>query len=246
MCSNELRKVRIKMPNHITNRLTITGDASRVLEVKEFVKVEKDEENQEAYGTGTIDFNKIVRMPKDLSIQIHSGIEMAAKNALKEGFDDNPLLASLERHNRNNCKSPLTFNDEEWELFIKTLNNKRKYGSYYWYDWCIENWRTKWNAYSQPDSRNTDNVIFFQTAWSCPKDLINKLTCIFPDVEFEIAWADEDLGHNIGIMKIKNGSVIEQYIPEGGSIEAKKLFFEITQDTLEEHNMNENYEYIDK
>ena len=69
---------------------------------------------------------------------------------------------------------------------------------------------------------------------------------MFPDMELEIAWADEDLGHNLGIVKIKDGIVLKKNIPESGSLIAKKLFFEITQDALEQHGMNENYEYIDE
>jgi hypothetical protein len=227
------------MPNHVTNRLTIVGTPEQIINVKDFIK-------NDELGVGTIDFSKIIKMPEEINIQFHSGVEMAAKHALKEPYDENPLLAGLERHNRENCKSPLTLTDEEWDLFIKALNNKRKYGAYYWYDWNRENWGTKWNAYSQPDKRNTENSIYFQTAWNCPKELMAKLSLIFLEVEFEIAWADEDLGHNLGIMVIKNGITLSETIPEGGSLEAKKLFFEITKDTLEEHNMNENYEYINE
>ncbi|WP_157833841.1 hypothetical protein [Ruminiclostridium josui] len=69
---------------------------------------------------------------------------------------------------------------------------------------------------------------------------------MFPDVKFEIAWADEDLGHNIGITIFQDGEILENIIPKGGSVEAKKLYFEITNESLAEHGMNENYEYIDE
>lgn len=226
------------MPNHVTNRLTIIGPQEQIKQIKEEIKVDE-------IGVGTIDFNKIIKQPEEIDIQLHSGIEMAAKYALKEPYDDNPLLASLEKHSRENCKSPLTFSDEEWDLFIKALNNRRKYGALNWYNWNIENWGTKWNAYNQPDNRNTDNIIFFQTAWNCPNKVIERLSKMFPDVEFEIAWADENIGYNIGIIKLKNGVVIQKRIPEGGSKEAKALFFEISKDTPEQHGMNENFEYVE-
>ncbi len=72
---------------------------------------------------------------------------------------------------------------------------------------------------------------------------MRKLSWIFPNIEIEIAWADEDLGYKVGKINFKDGEILEKYIPEGGSIEVKKLFFEITQETLEENGMNENYEY---
>jgi len=232
------------MPNHVTNRLIIIGTEEQIAAVKEFIKIEKTEENQEVFGLGTIDFNKILPMPKDLHVDAHSGILTAAEYATKEPLDSNPLMSILQRTSREKVESPLKLNDEDWELFIKVLNNRRKYGAFTWYEWANEHWGTKWNAYEQPDKRNTENSIFFQTAWACPHDLMKKLSEVFPDVEFEVAWADEDLGHNLGIIKINNGELIEQNTPEGGSLEAKKLFFEITQDTLEQHDMSENYEYI--
>lgn len=176
------------MPNHITNRLTIFGTAKQVERVLDFIKVERSDENQEVFGLGTIDFNKITPMP------------------------------------------PWVFTGEGG----------------YWYTWCVSNWGTKWNAYGQPDNRNAKNTIYFLTAWACPVDLIKKLSWIFPEIEVEIAWADEDLAYNLGTITFKNGEIVTQNIPEGGSLEAKKLFFAITQNTPEECGMNENYEYIDE
>ena len=121
---------------------------------------------------------------------------------------------------------------------------REKYGAENcWYQWSRLNWGTKWNAYSQPDPRNTENTIYFTTAWNSPVDLMKKLSWIFPDVEIEIAWADEDLGYNVGKIKFKDGEIVEEYIPVGGSLEARRLYFEITQETFEENGMNENYEY---
>lgn len=188
----------IKLPNNITNRLTIIGSPEQISQVLDFIKIEKESDNK-VFGPGTIDFNKITPCPKWV-------------------FSKNLGKKDEEKYGPENC----------------------------WYKWNITNWGTKWNAYGQPDRRNNPNAIYFQTAWVCQQDLIKKLSWIFPDVEFEIAWADEDLGHNVGIVKFKDGIVIEEYIPDGGSLEAKRLFFEITQDTLEEHDMNENYEYIDE
>ena len=115
-----------------------------------------------------------------------------------------------------------------------------------WYGWSIINCGTKWNAYGQPDDRSSENILFFQTAWDSPTDLIRKLSWIFPNMEFEIAWADENVGYNTGILRYRDGETIFLYIPIEGSIEAKKLFFNITQESLEDYNMDENYRYIDE
>jgi hypothetical protein len=113
-----------------------------------------------------------------------------------------------------------------------------------WLKWSRKNWGTKWNAYCIPDDRSKGNVLYFTTAWNSPVDLIGKLSLIFKNNSFEIHYADENLGYNVGYFKFKDGKVIEQNIPESGSLEAKMMYFNITQETLEENDMNENYEYI--
>ena len=47
------------MPNHITNRIEIKGDADRIGSIMEKIK------NDEA-GIGTIDFEKIIPMPDNI------------------------------------------------------------------------------------------------------------------------------------------------------------------------------------
>lgn len=49
---------------------------------------------------------------------------------------------------------------------------KKIYGKNNWYDWSIENWGTKWNAYSFSRDGNT---IGFQTAWSAPHPILAEL-----------------------------------------------------------------------
>src|SRR3954453_1446083 len=53
------------MPNRVDNRLEIIGDIERVQEVAEAIKGEPDEDGKPS----KIDFNKIIEMPKELSIK---------------------------------------------------------------------------------------------------------------------------------------------------------------------------------
>ena len=73
------------------------------------------------------------------------------------------------------------------------------YGSNNWYDWSVANWGTKWNA--QYSSLNNKNTLWFDTAWSCPIPVLDKLAeiCCINDVRFEGEWADEDCGCNVGV-----------------------------------------------
>ena len=92
-----------------------------------------------------------------------------------------------------------------------------------WYDWRCKNWGTKWNAY---ETTSYDNVIEFETAWCGVPDLMQKLAMIFPHVEFEYMYADEDYGHNAGIFTMKDTQYCEHYI-ENHSKEAYDLAFEL-------------------
>jgi hypothetical protein len=53
------------------------------------------------------------------------------------------------------------------------------------YDWCINNWGTKWNAYNARFEDEGDRLIFnFNTAWAPPEPIIRKLIEMFPGLSF--------------------------------------------------------------
>ena len=59
-----------------------------------------------------------------------------------------------------------------------------------WYDWCIENWGTKWNAYSQevcPDNGDGRAFIKFDTAWNVPYPIIAAFANKF-NIPFELRY----------------------------------------------------------
>ena len=97
-----------------------------------------------------------------------------------------------------------------------------KYGYPTWYEWSTATWGTKWNAYHQDFEE--PNILWFDTAWNGVPLLIQKLSEIFPDVEFHYAYADEDLGFNTGRGTARNGE-INMTIPEGRSNEAFEIMF---------------------
>ncbi len=74
------------------------------------------------------------------------------------------------------------------------------YGSANWYDWSISHWKTKWDAYNS-SFNESDNTLWFDTAWSCPIPVLEKLAkiCCQNGIEFEGEWADEDCGCNVGV-----------------------------------------------
>lgn len=230
-----------KMPNHIQCRLKFIGTEKNISELREHIKGE--------YGDKTpmqIDFNKIKPMPQCLGLQIHSGIEHMVKRSLLMPSHSNQLIAMLESSNTLKAPSPLTLSDEEWEMYIQCLRNVRETGHISWYGWRVENWGTKWNAYQQNDKRNTDDTIFFQTAWSAPVDLIEQLHTMFSNVGIEFTYADEDSGCNVGRVYFSDGIKTKEDTPDNQSIEAWEIYFELHPERRADyHLVDGQYEYID-
>jgi len=88
----------------------------------------------------------------------------------------------------------------------------KKYGYANWYDWNIHNWGTKWNAYQT--SVEEGNTFVFQTAWSHPLRIVEQLSSAFPTVKFEVKYADEDIGSNLGDYIMQDGNILVDNTPQ--------------------------------
>jgi hypothetical protein len=129
------------------------------------------------------------------------------------------------------------------------LKEKELYGKNTWYDWRIEHWGTKWNSRNcecYPYEGGTE--IIFDTAWSCPEPVIRHLSEMYPDARSRHAWADEDIGQNVGEALYSNGETVEWDIPIDGSKEAYEMAADILGCKLSEHGLFYdgkigNYEY---
>lgn len=254
------------MPNHIQNRLQVIGYNSEVQKVLNHIRGKNSDG-----GEIQIDFNKIKPMPKSLNIVHHSGVEMWVKICTgqidfaslfrptgasgSEMFKGEKLDALLNRMSAQTAMEHLTgerkgnvkdFSESDFDTFVQALKNVRDFGFMSWYDWSIENWGTEWNAYSQNDSRNTADTIYFQTAWSSPIELIRQLSAMFPMVKIAFTYADEDSGSNAGKILFESGEATQSNQPENQSIEAFDIYFELHPDSRDDYKLVEGrYEYID-
>lgn len=255
------------MPNHIQNRLTVTGNKKEISELFNSIKSKK-EDGEEIQ----IDFNKIVPMPEGMDVSPHSGIETwveictgqldfnsiftnlpdSPSNLFKNGdysilsrrMAANTAMEHLTGKRQGNVKD---FSDEDFDMFIQCLKNYRKHGFHSWYNWSIKNWSTKWNAYGQNDKRNSDNSIYFETAWSSPIELIQKLSSRFPELTLQLDYADEDSGSNTGIITFKNGEAINVTQPESQSREGYEIYFDLHPGSKENYKLvNDKYEYVEE
>ena len=66
-----------------------------------------------------------------------------------------------------------------------------------WYDWRLRNWDTKWDAYDveilDEDEENLE--IGFNTAWSPPEAICNKIREDYPDVS--VSWFYDEPGAEV-------------------------------------------------
>ena len=199
------------MPNHITNRLTIIGTEEQIAQVREAIRGEEEDR--------LIDFNKIAPIPTELQ-----GTVSPMRIITQAEYDE---------QKRRIANNELSDMEKQWGLsrgLTQALANeyKEKFGHCDWYGWQTSNWGTKWNAYSQHE--NDENCIEFDTAWSNPYSILVKLSQMFPEVTFEVEYADEDFGYNVGRYTLVNGEQTESNIPDGGSQEAIEMAMDIKGD----------------
>ena len=72
-------------------------------------------------------------------------------------------------------------------VFYETYNFPDGKNDDRWYHWCIDNWGTKWDA-GEVDIEMSDYdslEITFNTAWSPPEGVVEKLREKYPELSFQ-------------------------------------------------------------
>lgn len=141
---------------------------------------------------GEFDFEKVLPMPEILK-HTRSGFRKF------DGVEHCVWYSGLDG------ERPFT-QDEQTELI-------EKYGYLDWYEWSIANWGTKWNTgRTVCDS----GAVEFETAWSFPEGVFNKMLELMPVEAKNFVWeyADENIGYNLGSISVNDGVPVEQEISE--------------------------------
>lgn len=222
------------MPNNITNVLRFHGEEDAVKELFTNLSTKT--------GDDAIifpDFNKIVEMPKSLDVESGSDGAMGLfiLTGKKDSFPVNGLeiLSGFQKLDKERQEEVLS-------IGRKYAENLENYGHTTWYDWSIQNWGTKWNAYNCRKISQTE--FSFQTAWSNVTMLINIISKKYPSIKIEYTYADEDTGYNVGYFVFLGGEIQERNTPDGGSKEAYDLCFSIDEDSKEYYELIDgNWEY---
>lgn len=220
------------MPNHVTNLITFGSDSASLAA---FQKMAQDMK-MDGEPLGSFDFNTLIPMPPSLDIeagtQTERGLklyqEFAQERAAITKSELSPAreeaaLAELDRvWQPRRMQDPMT-----WNLGKQAHDNLQKYGHATWYEWCIQNWGTKWNSYQSRPVQNGDDTMAFLTAWGSVPEIMKKLSEKYPEQTITYRWADEDIGYNVGELVLKGGGIVGEHIPAAGSREAYEMAADI-------------------
>lgn len=164
------------MPNWTENELTITGpDVQRVLNA---IRSETSDDED----ARVLDFNHIIPYPqeyRDLDLRNHEYQEKFF--AIQR--DDPERQAKLEA-------LAAEYGVEPGSPWLKDGFNSGGY------EWCCDHWGCKWNAVRTVLTIHNEGcaLIEFDTAWSPPVPVIEKLASMFPDHEFTMEYFEGGMG----------------------------------------------------
>ena len=170
------------MPNYVKTNIAFEGSKRTIDYLRAFMTSDKS----------AFDFEKLLPCPKELR-DVDAGYSETFAVKCAKAAENNELPTFYEESSWE--KRTMAF--EDWvKLGKKYLHNLKKYNAQTWYDWCIDNWGTKWNAL-EPVWLD-DTHVTFETAWSYADPILRKLSRKYPSLKIYVDFADEDLGRNCG------------------------------------------------
>ena len=129
------------MPNHVANHISLQGDPEKIRSMLE--AIQSDE-----LGVGSVDFNKIIPMPKSLNIEAGSRTDRGLKayrnfiEVYTFGRSADDALKALENIPAESeevfLRQRTDIRRDEWELGKTAWNNIRQYGAPSWYECYVK------------------------------------------------------------------------------------------------------------
>ena len=134
-------------------------------------------------------------------------IRAEEKEDMKELKDllDKTLKFSKDNHCANNLLSAIIPMPKELE---GTTSPKDKPN---WYDWCNDNWGTKWDVDCYETQMEDDYMEFgFDSAWAPPVPWLEKVARLFPKLKFSLKYDEPGMGF-MGCAKGR-GNIVDECI----------------------------------
>ena len=174
-----------KMPNWCDGELKITGKEGELQGFKKFAKT----------GTNVLDTHKFIPYPKE--------------------FKEQDILSNRYHDLKRNKQDGKLTKKETRELLLMSLNPPEKDGfNSGGYDWCLQNWGTKWGI-CNPELYNLDDKqkLFyrFNTAWSPASIITCKMAELFPKLKFNYKYWEGGSEFR-GIFICKNKKIIRDNV----------------------------------
>jgi hypothetical protein len=171
------------MPNWCSVSFDVYGAAEDLTRFRKFVAG-----NDHGESTA-FDFNKLIPMPAELRDETDDN---GVAYTIYYG-DAEPMLELYWAKKENittlkQLKDYLESKDPDLRATAdRWKTNMENYGVGGWYDWSCQNWGTKWNACEAEIWENPEGSLHvaFDTAWSFPSPVMEKLVAKFPMLIFQ-------------------------------------------------------------
>ena len=225
------------MPNHVTNELTAPAFVLDAL----------------ASEDSLIDFNRAIPMPGILVFEPDSACVDWAQFTMgfttvqdlqrptpdpQAAFAHEDFGAASQRLKQlimwrflQKGPFPKDWDAPRFAAFLQCCQALKETGYPSWYEWAIEHWGTKWNAYCV--KRVAPTQIIFQTAWSPPLPVLRALAQRHPGEILRLRWADEDVGTNVGDIQVQADGTTTGGALENGKDAAYELAWDLLGDDPE-------------
>lgn len=181
------------MPNWCDNKLVVKGPKA---ELERFVKTAAGVPHKET-AEEVISADSFIPYPKkflDMDKQAHAAEEDYSRKYKEAGMEKS--------ENATNCE--ILVYGKTWEAWHKANPRpdvKDGYNSG-GYEWCIQHWGTKWGFCDTARYIRPRSVVYtFNTAWSPPVPLIEKMSDMFPKLTFILNFECE--GEGLGKERIE-------------------------------------------
>jgi hypothetical protein len=212
--------------------MSITGPTADVLtfKSKHLIEFKLANPHNESGNELVFDFNTVIPMPhairdSESSSTVSTGLALLGRDDLNAekmfGFDKSlDAMLSWPWVVEEGITDAVELGRHLHELHPDAVDKAReairayeKYGHLDWYSWSIAEWGTKWNAYSlsEPvlnviDPAGVADLAFkFDTAWSPPIPVLDKLAGMHPTLTIRVRAFDE--GWNFAYVGQGDGGV---------------------------------------
>jgi len=188
------------MPNWCDCELAIEGSEEELKKFKKFAKSKKE----------LLDIQKFIPYPKKFKEKDEFMSKLSLMKSKLNDLKDEKKIKRLQ--NKIN----------KLEIINGLSNGEDGYNNG-GYDWCVQNWGTKWGICSSKIilercgycekhglyfNRCNELIYGFETAWNPPLPIILKMSKMFKKLEFELRYFEAGSGFN-GLFKCKGGKIIE-------------------------------------